>query len=594
MAALQRAAVNQLALKKKLNKMLTPFQRELNNQIFKDVKALRVGLDANKVNDVLRRLRKETKGPNDLQRLRDLNETTASLSGMVAVQKAVEIDSSLMTDEELIQCIENIDMIRKKAEYKGGSRPKTSEFESETGMSKSDHEMFNKLFSRFVPRKESNFTGSSTPKSWVGINAKDLANQFGTSPAITICLIMMRTSSPFKQIIEALHDISLLDSGMFVNASVIKAMTPQHPCLECVEYSVPKNSSGYNITVKAVVKAANVLSKLPKLEKLVLDDDNRVEIIRTLIKIQKDLNIKIELNEERGLFEDIFYKICVSPNGPCVVSIRSELTGRGWENTVFRLRRPPPYAPRVYPDLMDLDMDALTLPSQTKEDQAKDESKLIYIFKDTANEIDDYIRSPESSISDTEVSDPRIAYMSEACDTIFKGGDVVFMDIEGTAQDPVEIALLNTETGKFMHIFRMPKDKEGFKKASKHAHGLLLDDISDHPNLQTDKNIEVFFSKIPSSAKIYCQGSDIEECLKFFGRKDLKPTDCKWKREDYMRYHESVLDELSETFPCKHSGAVKDKKGTLVAPHCALLDCMMFSRTASGGKKSKDPTPATV
>nr|AKH49203.1 nucleoprotein [unidentified Reptarenavirus]AKH49205.1 nucleoprotein [unidentified Reptarenavirus] len=591
MAALQRAAVNQLALKKKLNKMLSPFQRELNNQIFKDVKALRGGLDINKINDVLRRLRKETKGPNDLERLRSLNETAAGLSGMVAVQKVIEIDSTLMSDEELIQCIENIDMIKKKAEYKGGSKPRTSEFESETGMTKSDHEVFNKLFNRFVPRKESGPAGPSTPKSWIGINPADLANQFGTSPAITICLIMMRTNSPFKQIIDALYDISILDSGMFVNASVIKAMTPQHPCLECVEYTVPKNSSGYNITVKAIVKAANVLSKLPKLEKLVLDDDNRVEIIRTLLSIQRELGIKIQINEERGLFEDVFYKICVSPNGPCVVSIRSELTGRGWENTVFRLRRPPPYAPKLYPDLMDLDLD-MTLPA--KKDQIEDESRTIYIFKPDANEIDEYIRSPNSSNSDSEVSDPRILYMSNACKELFKGGDTVFMDIEGTAQDPVEIALLNPDTGKFIHIFRMPKDKDDFKKASKHAHGLLLDDISNHPDLQTEKNIEAFFSDIPPSAKIFCQGSDIEECLKFFGRKDLKTTDCKWKREEYMKYHESILDELSEILPCKHSGTVKDKKGALAAPHCALIDCLMFSKTASGGKKIKDPTPATA
>nr|AKH49223.1 nucleoprotein [unidentified Reptarenavirus] len=591
MAALQRAAVNQLALKKKLNKMLSPFQRELNNQIFKDVKALRGGLDINKINDVLRRLRKETKGPNDLERLRSLNETTAGLSGMVAVQKVIEIDSTLMSDEELIQCIENIDMIKKKAEYKGGSKPRTSEFESETGMTKSDHEVFNKLFNRFVPRKESGPAGPSTSKSWTGINPADLANQFGTSPAITICLIMMRTNSPFKQIIDALYDISILDSGMFVNASVIKAMTPQHPCLECVEYTVPKNSSGYNITVKAIVKAANVLSKLPKLEKLVLDDDNRVEIIRTLLSIQRELGIKIQINEERGLFEDVFYKICVSPNGPCVVSIRSELTGRGWENTVFRLRRPPPYAPKLYPDLMDLDLD-MTLPA--KKDQIEDESRTIYIFKPDASEIDEYIRSPNSSNSDSEVSDPRVLYMSNACKELFKGGDTVFMDIEGAAQDPVEIALLNPDTGKFIHIFRMPKNKDDFKKASKHAHGLLLDDISNHPDLQTEKSIEAFFSDIPPSAKIFCQGSDIEECLKFFGRKDLKTTDCKWKREEYMKYHESILDELSETLPCKHSGTVKDKKGALAAPHCALIDCLMFSKTASGGKKIKDPTPATA
>nr|AKH49191.1 nucleoprotein [unidentified Reptarenavirus] len=591
MAAFQKAAVNQLALKKKLNKMLAPFQRELNNQIFKDVKALRAGLDINKVNDTLRRLRKETKGPNDLKNLRDLNEAAANLSGMVAVQKTVEIDSSLMSDEELIQCIENIDVIKKKAEYKGGSRPRISEFESETGMSKSDHEVFNRLFSRFVPKKDPGPATFSTPKSWVGINPVDLANQFGTSPAITICLMMMRTNSPFKQILDALHDISLLDQGMFVNASVVKAMTSQHPCLECVEFTVPKNSSGYNITVKAVVKAANVLSKLPKIEKLVADDDNRVEIIRTLLTIQKELNIKIQVSEERGLFEDIFYKICVSPNGPCVVSIRSELTGRGWENTIFRLRRPPPYAPRLYPDLMDLDLDAL--PPVKEEKKAEDEPK-IYIFKPAADEIDEYIRSPESSNSDSEIPDPRILYMAEACENLFKGGDSVFMDIEGTAQDPVEIALFNPDTGKFVHIFRMPKDKEGFKKASKHAHGLLLDDISDHPDLQTEKNIEVFFSKIPPSAKIFCQGSDIEECLKFFGREDLKPTDCKWKREEFIRYHDSILDELSEVFPCKHSGTVKDKKGALTAPHCALLDCLMFSRTANGGKKPKDPTPATT
>nr|APX61219.1 nucleoprotein [University of Giessen virus] len=571
--------------------MLSPFQRELNNQIFKDVKALRGGLDINKINDVLRRLRKETKGPNDLERLRRLNETTAGLSGMVAVQKVIEIDSTLMSDEELIQCIENIDMIKKKAEYKGGSKPRTSEFESETGMTKSDHEVFNKLFNRFAPRKESGPAGPSTPKSWIGINPADLANQFGTSPAITICLIMMRTNSPFKQIIDALYDISILDSGMFVNASVIKAMTPQHPCLECVEYTVPKNSSGYNITVKAIVKAANVLSRLPKLEKLVLDDDNRVEIIRTLLSIQRELGIKIQINEERGLFEDVFYKICVSPNGPCVVSIRSELTGRGWENTVFRLRRPPPYAPKLYPDLMDLDLD-MTLPA--KKDQIEDESRTIYIFKPDASEIDEYIRSPNSSNSDSEVSDPRVLYMSNACKELFKGGDTVFMDIEGTAQDPVEIALLNPDTGKFIHIFRMPKDKDDFKKASKHAHGLLLDDISNHPDLQTEKNIEAFFSEIPPSAKIFCQGSDIEECLKFFGRKDLKTTDCKWKREEYMKYHESILDELSEILPCKHSGTVKDKKGALAAPHCALIDCLMFSKTASGGKKIKDPTPATA
>nr|AKH49193.1 nucleoprotein [unidentified Reptarenavirus] len=580
MAALQRAAVNQIAVKKKLNRILTPYQGDLSQQIFKDIKALRMGLDSKRINDVLRRLRKETKGVNDLQRLRDLNEDVAGMSGIVAKQTKVEIDSTMLSDDEIIQCVENIEAIKKKAEYKGGSRPKLSEFERETGMSGDEHERFSKLFNRFVPKKEDMKERPSKPRSWVGINPKDLANQFGTSPSVTITLMMMRTESPFKDILEALSDIAILDSGMFVNSAVIKAMSSSHKCLECVEFSVPKNSSGYNITVKSVVKAANAISKLPKLEKISLDDENRVKVIQSLLEVQREFKIVITVDEERSLFEDLFYKVCVSPNGPCVISIRSELTGRGWENTTFRLRRPPPYAPRLYPDLMDLDIDdALPLkPSLTNSDSS-------------SNEMDEYIRS--SGDQTVEIVDPRTPYLLKACKKIFENNKPVFIDIEGPPQDPVEIAILNTDTSEFIHLFRMPKDKDDFKKSSKHCHGLLLDDISNHPDLYSDKNVEALFAALPSNSQILSQGSDIEECLKFYGRKDITVTDCKWKKEDYLPYHDEILDNYAESLPCTHSGAVKDKKGALMAPHCALLDCMMFSRKHSG-KNIKFPGPIKV
>nr|AKH49249.1 nucleoprotein [unidentified Reptarenavirus] len=581
MAALQRAAANQIAVKKKLNRVLTPYQGDLNQLIFKDIKALRLGLDSKKVNDVLRRLRKETKGSGDLQKLRDLNEEVAEMSGIVAKQTVVEIDSTMLTDDEIIQCVENIETIKKKAEYKGGSRPKLSAFERDTGMSSDEHEKFSKLFSRFVPKREDTPERVSKPRSWVGINPRDLANQFGTSPAVTLTLMMMRTDSPFKDILEALNDIAILDSGMFVNSAVIKAMTSTHKCLDCVEFSVPKNSSGYNITVKSVVKAANAVSGLPKLEKIVLDDENRVKVLRSLLEIQREFKITIVIDEERSLFEDLFYKVCVSPNGPCVISIRSGLTGRGWENTVFRLRRPPPYAPKLYPDLMDLDLDVMP------------PAKLSPISSDSSsNEMDEFIKSAESDQA-IEVIDPRTPHLLKACEKIFKNKKPVFLDIEGPPQDPVEIAFLNTETSEFIHIFRMPKDKDDFKKASKHCHGLLLDDISSHPDLYSDKNIEALFTGLPKDSQILSQGSDIEECLKFFGRKDITVTDCKWKKEDYLPYHDEILDNYSDVLPCTHSGAVKDKKGALIAPHCALLDCMMFSRKYSG-KNIKFPGPATV
>nr|UXK95525.1 putative nucleoprotein [University of Helsinki virus 3] len=584
MAALQRAAVNQLALKKKLNRVLTPYQGDLNQQIFIDIKALKQGLDSKKVNDVLRRLRKETKGAKDLEKLRDLNEEVAGWSSMVAKQTTVEIDSTMLTDEEIMQCVENIEIIKKKAEYKGGLRPKLSEFERDTGMSSDEHEQFNKLFSRFVPKKEENKRNEVLkPRSWVGINPKDLANQFGTSPAVTITLMMMRTNSPFKDILEALNDISILDSGMFVNSAVIKAMAISHACLECVEFSVPKNSSGYNVTVKSVVKAANAISGLPKLEKIVLDDENRVKVLQSLLEVQKEFGIKIVVDEERSLFEDLFYKVCVSPNGPCVISVRSELTGRGWENTIFRLRRPPPYAPRLYPDLMDLDMDAI---APIKPIPASSDS--------SSNEMDEFIKGKKTNEEpEVEVIDPRTPFLLKACEKIFRDKKPVFLDIEGPPQDPVEIAFLNTDSSEFIHIFRMPKDKENFKKSSKHCHGLLLDDISNHPNLYSDKNIEALFAKLPSDSQILSQGSDIEECLKFFGRKDITVNDCKWKKEDYLIYHEDLLDNYADSLPCVHSGAVKDKKGALMAPHCALLDCMMFSRKYSG-KNIKRPEPATI
>nr|QHX39786.1 nucleoprotein [Porto Alegre virus-1] len=583
MAALQRAAVSQLAIKKKLNRVLTPFQGDLNQQIFIDIKTIRQGLDSKKVNDVLRRLRKETKGVKDLEKLRDLNEDVAGMSGMVAKQTIVEIDSSTLSDEDIIQCVENIDIIKKKAEYKGGRKPKLSEFERETGMSSQDHEKFSKLFSRFVPKKEVPQNGPSKPRSWVGIDPKLLANQFGTSPAVTISLMMTRTNSPFKDILEALNDIAILDSGMFVNSSVIKAMTLSHQCLECVEFSVPKNSSGYNITVKAVVKAANALSALPKLEKIILDDENRPKVIQSLLEIQREFKIKIEIDEERSLFEDLFYKVCVSPNGPCVISIRSELTGRGWENTLFRLRRPPPYAPRLYPDLMDLDIEAISPSSSSS--------------KSSPDEMDEFIKvKPKEGKTDLlaiEPTDPRTPLLLSACDKIFKDKSPVFLDIEGPPQDPVEIAFLNTETSEFIHLFRMPKDKDDFKRSSKHCHGLLLEDISNHPDLYSDKNIEALFGKIPPDSQLLSQGSDIEECLKFYGRKDLTVTDCKWKKEDYLPYHDEILDNFADSLPCTHSGAVKDKKGALMAPHCALLDCMVFSRKYLG-KNIKYPGSATA
>ncbi|AFP93552.1 nucleoprotein [CAS virus] len=582
--------MNQLVVKKHLNKVLRPFQANLNNDLFKDVKLISAKININEVNDVLRRLRKETKTRDDLQKLRKLNKYLAEGTNVTSEQVVVEIDSTQMSDEDLMQCIDNLERIKKKAEYKGGRDKPSSKFEFETGLSHEDHERFSSLFASFVPQKPNPRNENNKPKSWIGVSSEELANQFGTSPSITVSIMLQRSGCTFKELFEALNDISLLDAGMFVNASVIKALSSKHHCLDVVEFSVPKNSSGYNITVKSVVKAANSISSHPKLEKIMVTDQNRTKLLSVLVAAQKDLQLEIKLDEERTLFEDLFYKVCVSPNGACVVSIRSNLTGRGWDNTVFKLRRPPPYAPsKLYPDLMDLD-----LPQSPPNKWLKDDSKKILkpVELETSGGIDDFLSSPsEDSPNELEIIDPRSLVLSDMAQKLFKNNKEVFIDIEGSATDPVEIALYGVEKNQYIHIFRLPKDSESFKKASRHSHGLIASDMADHINLFIDKNIKSMFSAIPKDQIVHCQGSDIKELLKFYGRSDINVADSKWKKKDYMSYHEGILDIVSDILPCKHSGTVKDKTGALTSPHCALVDCMMFACAAKGHITIEDPKP---
>jgi len=232
--------MNQLVVKKHLNKVLRPFQANLNNDLFKDVKLISAKININEVNDVLRRLRKETKTRDDLQKLRKLNKYLAEGTNVTSEQVVVEIDSTQMSDEDLMQCIDNLERIKKKAEYKGGRDKPSSKFEFETGLSHEDHERFSSLFASFVPQKPNPRNENNKPKSWIGVSSEELANQFGTSPSITVSIMLQRSGCTFKELFEALNDISLLDAGMFVNASVIKALSSKHHCLDVVEFSVPK------------------------------------------------------------------------------------------------------------------------------------------------------------------------------------------------------------------------------------------------------------------------------------------------------------------------------------------------------------------
>nr|4K7E_A Chain A, Nucleoprotein [Mammarenavirus juninense] len=174
--------------------------------------------------------------------------------------------------------------------------------------------------------------------------------------------------------------------------------------------------------------------------------------------------------------------------------------------------------------------------------------------------------------------------------------NTLWLDIEGPATDPVEMALFQPAGKQYIHCFRKPHDEKGFKNGSRHSHGILMKDIEDAmPGV-----LSYVIGLLPPDMVVTTQGSDdIRKLFDLHGRRDLKLVDVRLTSEQARQFDQQVWEKYGHL--CKyHNGVVVNKKKrdkdtpfklASSEPHCALLDCIMFQSVLDGKLYEEELTP---
>ncbi|QWQ58031.1 nucleoprotein [Bitu virus] len=522
-----------------LRRELSQHTSSVKTQVLKDAQMLLHSLDFSEVMNVQRMMRKDKRDDSDLKRLRDLNQTVNNLVELKSTQQRNVLKVGRLSSEELLILAADIEKLKVKVIRTERPQSAGVYMGNLTGQQLEQRSRLLNMIGMNNSRAPSN----GIVKVWDIKDSSLLNNQFGTMPSLTLACMTKQGQVDLSDAVHALTDLGLIYTAKYPNMSDLQKLSQTHPVLSIIQEQQPSiNISGYNFSLSAAVKAGSCLVDGGNmLETIRVTPQNIESILQGILKVKKQVGMFVsDTPGDRNPYENILYKVCLSGNGWPYISSRTSIVGRAWDNTVIDLsvsqpqdkggnnkERPVPTAPPV----------GLTF------------SQLM-LLKDLMSGLDPNAKT--------------------------------WIDIEGRANDPVEIALYQPASGQCVHFYREPSDVKQFKQDSKFSHGIDLNDLfPTQPGLTT-----AVIENLPHNMVLTCQGSnDIEELLRSQGRKDIKVIDVSLTKDQSRQFEDAVWD-MHKNLCRLHTGivVVKTKKGKVeITPHCALMDCLMFEAATNGG-----------
>ncbi|AJZ76771.1 nucleocapsid protein [Mammarenavirus okahandjaense] len=523
-----------------LRRELSQYTSSVKVQVLKDAQMLLHSLDFSEVVNVQRMMRKDKRDDSDLKRLRDLNQTVNGLVELKSTQQKNVLKVGRLSSDELLALAADIEKLKIKVTRTERPQSAGVYMGNLTGQ---QLEQRTKLLNLIGMNNNNRTPPSGIVRVWDIKDSSLLNNQFGTMPSLTLACMTKQGQTDLSDVVHALTDLGLIYTAKYPNMTDLHKLIQTHPVLGVIQEQQPSiNISGYNLSLSAAVKAASCLIDGGNmLETIRVTPQNIESILQGVLRVKKQFGMFIsEAPGDRNPYENILYKICLSGNGWPYISSRTSIIGRAWDNTVIDLSTSQP--PKVGKTSSDKPNQSMPLAGLTF-------SQLL-LLKDLMAGLDPNART--------------------------------WIDIEGRANDPVEIALYQPANGQCIHFYREPSDVKQFKQDSKFSHGIDLTDLfSAQPGL-TSAVIE----NLPQNMVLTCQGaSDIEDLLRSQGKGDIKVIDVSLSKEQSRQFEDAVWD-LHKNLCRIHTGVVvmKTKKGKVeVTPHCALMDCLMFEAATNGG-----------
>nr|AFU54676.1 nucleocapsid protein [North American arenavirus] len=532
-----------------LRRGLSNWTTGVKADVLADTRALLSGLDFAKVASVQRMMRRTKRDDSDLINLRDLNKEVDSLMTMKSSQKNMYLKVGSLAKDELMELSSDLDKLRQKVQRTERTSGSTGQYQG--NLSTTQLTRRSELL-QLVGLQRPGFPRSGgVVKVWDVKDPSLMINQFGSMPAVTISCMAEQGGETLNDVVQGLTDLGLLYTAKYPNLGDLEILMEKHPSLKIITQEDSQiNISGYNLSLSAAIKAgACLIDGGNMLETLKVEESTFTTIIKTLLEIKN--REKMFVSPTPGLrnpYENVLYKLCLSGEGWPYIASRSQIKGRAWDNTVIEfdsapIKEPAPIRNGGAPSLSTLKPEI--------ENQVK--------------------RSVETLIT----------------------SDTTWIDIEGPPHDPVEFAIYQPESQRYLHCYRKPNDIKSFKDQSKYCHGILLKDVEyARPGLITS-----IIRNLPKSMVFTAQGADdIRKLFDMHGRQDLKIVDVKLSAEQSRLFEELVWKRF-EHLCDRHKGIVikGKKKGSTPAttnPHCALLDCLMFSAVLSGSVTNDKPRRA--
>nr|ABI51608.1 nucleocapsid protein [Mammarenavirus juninense]ALE15106.1 hypothetical protein [Mammarenavirus juninense] len=533
-----------------LRRGLSQFTQTVKSDVLKDAKLIADSIDFNQVAQVQRALRKTKRGEEDLNKLRDLNKEVDRLMSMRSVQRNTVFKVGDLGRDELMELASDLEKLKNKIRRaETGSQGVYMGNLSQSQLAKRSEIL------RTLGFQQQGTGGNGVVRIWDVKDPSKLNNQFGSVPALTIACMTVQGGETMNSVIQALTSLGLLYTVKYPNLSDLDRLTQEHDCLQIVtkdESSI--NISGYNFSLSAAVKAgASILDGGNMLETIRVTPENFSSLIKSTIQVKRREGMFIdEKPGSRNPYENLLYKLCLSGDGWPYIGSRSQITGRSWDNTSIDLTRKPVAGPRQ----PEKNGQNLRLANLTEIQEA--------VIREAVGKLD-----PTNTL---------------------------WLDIEGPATDPVEMALFQPAGKQYIHCFRKPHDEKGFKNGSRHSHGILMKDIEDAmPGV-----LSYVIGLLPPDMVVTTQGSDdIRKLFDLHGRRDLKLVDVRLTSEQARQFDQQVWEKYGHL--CKyHNGVVVSKKKrdkdtpfklASSEPHCALLDCIMFQSVLDGKLYEEELTP---
>nr|ABU94348.1 nucleocapsid protein [Big brushy tank virus] len=529
-----------------LRRGLANWTTAVKADILTDTRALLSGLDFAKVASVQRMMRRVKRDDNDLISLRDLNKEVDSLMVMRSSQKNMFLKVGSLSKDELMELSSDLDKLKQKVQRT--ERISASAGQYQGNLSTTQLTRRSEILQLVGIQRPGLARSGGIVKVWDVKDSSLMINQFGSIPAVTISCMTEQGGESLNDVVQGLTDLGLLYTAKYPNLTDLEALSEKHPSLKIITQETSQiNISGYNLSLSAAVKAgACLIDGGNMLETIKVEESSFTTIIKTLLEIKAKEKMFVSVTPgQRNPYENVLYKLCLSGEGWPYIASRSQIKGRAWDNTVVEFDSVPPNT---------------TIP----------------------------IRNGGAPLLTT--LKPEIESQVRRCVDSLHTSDTTWIDIEGPPHDPVEFAIYQPESQKFLHCYRKPNDIKSFKDQSKYCHGILLKDVEyARPGL-----ISSIVRSLPKSMVFTAQGADdIRKLFDMHGRQDLKIVDVKLSAEQ-SRIFEELVWKRFEHLCDKHKGIVikSKKKGSTPATtnaHCALLDCIMFSAVITGSVTNEKP-----